>query len=90
MSHIPFTQARANLAELIQQSQHGNKTFISQRGHTSAVLLSLSDYNKLNGTPQNFMQAWATWHQNNLQVLQEDITDFQPGRDDTQGREFSW
>lgn len=32
MISIPFTQARAQLADLIDQSKQGEKIFISQRG----------------------------------------------------------
>ncbi|MDR7015926.1 type II toxin-antitoxin system Phd/YefM family antitoxin [Acinetobacter sp. 3657] len=90
MSHISFTQARANLAKLIQQSQQGEKAFIAQHGHTSAVLLSYSDYQKLHGTPQDLMQAWEAWHQQYRQGLNNEITEFQPERENSFGREFSW
>ncbi|EKU53439.1 prevent-host-death family protein [Acinetobacter sp. WC-323] len=90
MSNISFTHARANLAKLIQQSQQGQKTFIAQHGHTSAVLISYSEYQKLQGEPENFMQAWENWHQQALQTLNTEPTDFHPERDSSQGREFSW
>ena len=57
MNNIPFSQARANLAQLIQQSKQGQPIFISQRGQTSAVLLSFNDYQKLGNQPQSLMQA---------------------------------
>ena len=57
MNNIPFSQARANLAQLIQQSKQGQPIFISQRGQTSAVLLSFHDYQKLGHQPQSLMQA---------------------------------
>lgn len=90
MSHISFTHARANLAKLIQQSQQGQKTFIAQHGHTSAVLISYSEYQKLQGEPENFMQAWKNWHQHALQTLNTEPAEFHPERDSSQGREFSW
>ncbi|APR69264.1 type II toxin-antitoxin system Phd/YefM family antitoxin [Acinetobacter haemolyticus] len=90
MSHISFTHARANLAKLIQQSQQGQRTFIAQHGRTSAVLLSYSEYQKLQSEPENFMQAWENWHQQALQELNAEKTEFNPERDSSQGREFSW
>ena len=90
MSNISFTHARANLAKLIQQSQQGQKAFIAQHGHTSAVLLSYAEYQKLHGAPQSFMQAWENWHQQSIQTFNEEMTEFQPERDTGEGREFSW
>ena len=90
MSHISFTHARANLAKLIQQSQQGQTAFIAQHGHTSAVLLSYAEYQKLHGTPQNLMQAWENWHQQYTQNVNNEVAEFQPERDTLSGREFSW
>lgn len=90
MNNIPFSQVRANLAQLIQQSKQGQPIFISQRGQTSAVLLSFNDYQKLGNQPQSLMQAWSAWHQQHIQDLQNETDDFQPERSQELGRDFSW
>ena len=90
MNNIPFSQVRANLAQLIQQSKQGQPIFISQRGQTSAVFLSFNDYQKLGHQPQSLMQAWSAWHQQHIHDLQNETDDFQPERSQEQGRNFSW
>lgn len=90
MNDIPFTQARANLAELIQQSKHGQPVFISQRGQTSAVLLSMREYERLGNQPHDVVQAWQQWHQQHLAILQSEKENFVPDRVTDQGRDFSW
>lgn len=89
MTSIPFTQARANLSDLIDQSNHGETVFISQRGQTTAVLLSVPEYQKLNGEKLNLMQKFDAWREEFSNEL-EDSNDFSPERDQSAGRDFEW
>lgn len=89
MTSIPFTQARANLSDLIDQSKHGETVFISQRGQTTAVLISVPEYQKLNGEKLNLMQKLNAWREEFSNEL-EDSSDFNPVREQSTGRDFEW
>lgn len=89
MTSIPFTQARAHLADLIDQSKQGEKVFISQRGQTTAVLMSVPEYQKLNGDHLNISQKLKVWREQYQQELTQ-VDDFVPERSQDQGRDFSW
>lgn len=90
MTSIPFTQARAHLADLIDQSKQGEKVFISQRGQTTAVLMSIPEYQKLNGEHLTVADKLKVWREQFSHELIEAPEDFNPERDQDQGRDFSW
>lgn len=90
MNSISFTQARAHLADLIDQSKQGETVIISQRGHATAVLLSVPEYQKLTGTHLSFTEKLNAWRQQYQHELSSLADEFQPERDQEQGRDFSW
>lgn len=90
MTSIPFTQARAHLADLIDQSKQGEKVFISQRGQTTAVLISIPEYQKLTGDHLSLADKLNAWRAQNLSTLSESDDDFNPERSQDQARDFSW
>lgn len=90
MTSIPFTQARAHLADLIDQSKQGEKVFISQRGQTTAVLMSIPEYQKLNGEHLTVADKLKVWREQFSHELIVATDDFNPERDQDQGRNFSW
>jgi prevent-host-death family protein len=90
MTSIPFTQARAHLADLIDQSKQGEKVFISQRGQTTAVLMSVPEYQKLTGNPSDIAESLNAWRENFKDDLSDSNKDFTVERDQSEGRDFSW
>ena len=90
MTAIPFTQARAHLADLIDQSKQGEKVFISQRGQTTAVLLSIPEYNKLSGDDLTVSKKLKIWREQFNHELVESTDDFNVDRSQDQARNFSW
>lgn len=90
MTSIPFTQARTDLTDLIDQSKQGKKVFISQRGQTTAVLLSIPKYQKLNGEHLTIADKLKIWREQFNHELVEATDDFNIERSKDQGRDFSW
>lgn len=90
MTSIPFTQARAHLADLIDQSKQGKKVFISQRGQTTAVLMSIPEYQKLVGKPSDIAESLSTWREKFKDELSDADEDFIVKHDQSKGRDFSW
>ena len=90
MTSIPFTQARAHLADLIDQSKQGEKVFISQRGQTTAVLMSVLEYQKLTGKPLDIAESLNAWRERFKDELNDSDEDFIVERDQSEGREFCW
>ncbi len=90
MTAIPFTQARAHLADLIDQSKQGEKVFISQRGQTTAVLMSVPEYQKLAGQPSDIAESLNAWREKFKDELNNSDEDFILERDQSEGRDFSW
>lgn len=90
MTAIPFTQARAHLADLIDQSKQGEKVFISQRGQTTAVLMSVPEYQKLTGQPSDIAESLNDWREKFKDELNNFDEDFIVERDQSEGRDFSW
>lgn len=90
MTSIPFTQARAYLANLIDQSKQGEKVLISQRGQTTAVLMSVPKYQKLTGQPSDVAKSLNAWREKFKDDLSDSDEDFIVERDQSERRDFSW
>jgi prevent-host-death family protein len=90
MQHIPFSQARANLADTLRSVEAGTEpAVISRRGEPAAVLMSLAQYRRLSGASQDFAVLLDGWRQRHLL----DSTDDDPWadvRDPSPGREVAW
>ncbi|MEQ1669021.1 MAG: type II toxin-antitoxin system Phd/YefM family antitoxin [Sulfuriferula sp.] len=90
MQTIPFSEARAHLAETLHQletDQH--PLLISRRGKAAAVLISPTQYQQLIGADHGFAARLAQWRINYAAVLPE-ADPFTQLRDATHGRDFSW
>lgn len=91
MHHIPLSQARANFADTLRSVEAGTEpALISRRGEPAAVLMSLAQYRRLAGTPQDFAGLLDDWRQ---QYLSDDIAADDPWadvRDRSPGREAAW
>ena len=70
MHTIPFSEARAHLAEALSTlDQGGEPVMISRRGHAAAVLMSVAHYERLlalGDGPAARLQAWRSEHADQL------------------------
>jgi len=90
MQSIPFSEARAHLAEtlrLVESSQ--NPLLISRRGQDVGVLMSIEQYQQLATSPSSFSARLNQWRTTYAQSGLNDDP-FNNVRDTSKGREFSW
>jgi len=93
---IPFSQARANLAETLRSVETGDEpAMISRRGAPAAVLMSVSQFRRLSGPAQGFADKLDAWRQQHLgsagaKRAEERSDPFAGVRDTTPGRDFKW
>ena len=90
MQAIPFSEARAHLAETLQHIEGGGSpVFISRRGKAAAVLMSIASYQQMTGIEQGFNERLEAWRQTYIKELSlED--EFSSLRQAEAGRDFSW
>lgn len=93
MKTIPFSEARAHLAETLQKVQESrDPLLISRRGKGGAVLVSMETWDALASSPvAGFAEALSDWRAH-YAVEPEPVADdeFDNLRDQTPGRDFSW
>jgi prevent-host-death family protein len=90
MQAIPFSEARAHLAETLQHIESGGSpVFISRRGKAAAVLMSVATYQQISGVEQGFSERLAAWRQIHIKELAVE-DEFSSLRQTEAGRDFSW
>jgi prevent-host-death family protein len=90
MQAIPFSEARAHLAETLQNIEGGgNPVFISRRGKAAAVLMSIATYQQITSVEQGFSERLAAWRQTHIEELAVE-DDFSSLRQTEAGRDFLW
>jgi prevent-host-death family protein len=90
MQTMPFSQARAHLAEALRGVELAQEPLlISRRGQAAGVLMSLANYQQLAGSSGGFSARLADWRAQYSQALDES-NDFTSPRDPIEGRDFSW
>ena len=73
MDSIPYSQMRAHLAETIKQLEvREEPIFISRRGEPAAVLMSVAQYQRLQGGQKDFFSALVAWRGRYAAELEED------------------
>lgn len=81
--------ARQNLPSLLHEVEDGAHVEITRRGRSVAVVIPLTEYERLTGSPGDFHQAWQGWR---LSVQDEDLEQIQQtldeARDTSVGREI--
>jgi antitoxin Phd len=84
---ISITQARYHLTALVRDL-HNSPIQLTRHGKPVAVLLSISEYNRLRAARPNLWDAYSAFRErNNLQELEigpetwENIRDSSPGRE---------
>ncbi len=89
MQSIPFSEARAHLAETLRLVENSNDPLlISRRGQDVGVLMSLEQYQQLAQSPSSFSARLKQWRTTYAQINHDDP--FSDVRDSSSGREFSW
>jgi prevent-host-death family protein len=79
MQTIPFTDVRAHLADTLRDLEGSNEpVFISRRGQPAAVLMSLSQYQRLAGAGTGFGAALQRWRDAYAAEMAEVPADFDP------------
>jgi len=90
MQTMPFSQARAHLAEALRGVELAQEPLlISRRGQAAGVLMSLAHYQQLAGSSAGFSARLADWRAQYSQALDESNA-FTSPRDLSEGRDFSW
>ncbi|WP_454739710.1 type II toxin-antitoxin system Phd/YefM family antitoxin [Cupriavidus necator] len=89
MQSIPFSEARAHLADALRGVEVAQEPLmISRRGQAAGVLMSWSQYRQLVGSSSGFSARLTEWRQ---RYVTEDESDaFAQLRQPDGGREFSW
>ncbi len=98
MQTIPFSQARAHLADTLNQVEASTEpTLISRRGQSAAVLMSVAQYQQLSEPMQDFDTQLHVWRARYLGDAQPDEADSQAEadpwaavRDRAEGRGSPW
>ena len=90
---LPFSEARAQLANVLRSVESGNQPLsISRRGRVAGVLMSFEQYQRLSGEAKGFaekLHAWRTEYLTPDGVVVEDEP-FADVRQSDAAREFSW
>ncbi|MHC4392851.1 MAG: type II toxin-antitoxin system Phd/YefM family antitoxin [Planctomycetota bacterium] len=85
-----IAEARNRFAELVHEAEAGVPIEVTRRGRPVAVVLSVSDYQRLTGTSGGFLKALATFrHGVDEGELEGLAQTFEGTRDRTSGREVS-
>lgn len=89
MQSIPFSEARAHLAETLRFVENSHDPLlISRRGQDVGVLMSLEQYQKLQKSPSSFSARLNQWRSTYATINNDDP--FSNVRDSSNGRDFSW
>ena len=93
MQTLPFSEARAQLAQALRSVEAGDEPFsISRRGQVAGVLMSFEQYQRLSGEPTGFAEKLQAWRTNYVTPAQTGVDDdpFVGVRQSDAAREFSW
>ena len=80
MQTLPFSEARAQLAEVLRGIEAGEApVLISRRGHASGVLMSVARYQQLSGAGGSVVDCLQNWRANHLAQTLESAEPAGPG-----------
>ncbi|MGT2455017.1 type II toxin-antitoxin system Phd/YefM family antitoxin [Cupriavidus basilensis] len=90
MQTIPFSEARAHLADVLRDAESGQEPLlISRRGQPAAVLMSWSQYRLLVGSSPGFFGRLSEWRSEHVQA-EDEADPFEHVRQSGDGRDFTW
>lgn len=87
---VSVAEAKNNLPALLHDTENGAAVEITRRGSPVAVLLSISEYERLSHSKPDLWEAIQRFR------FEHDLTDFDPdevfgsARDPSSGRDFKW
>lgn len=93
MQTIPFSEARAQLADVLRGVEAGDAPMvISRRGQASGVLMSFAQYQQLSGEGQGFADRLEGWRAKYLasDMPGDDVNPFDGVRQSDDARDFAW
>ncbi|MGQ0711902.1 MAG: type II toxin-antitoxin system Phd/YefM family antitoxin [Rhodoferax sp.] len=93
MQIIPFSEVRAQLAEVLRGVESGEAPMvISRRGHASGVLMSYAQYQQLSGEALGFADRLQAWRAQHLAAGAgaPDADPFEGVRQRDEARPFTW
>ena len=93
MQALPFSEARAQLANALRSVEAGNEPIsIPRRGQVAGVLMSFEQYQRMSGTATGFTERLQHWRCEQLPALDGTPEDdpFAQVRQTDNDREFSW
>ena len=98
MRTIPFSEARAQLADVLRGVEAGDSPMvISRRGQASGVLMSFAQYQQLSGEGQGFGDRLDGWRAKYLALdlpggdtTPVDADPFDGVRQPDDARDFAW
>jgi prevent-host-death family protein len=86
-----IAEARDNLAALVHDAEQADGIELTRRGKPVAVILSLTEYERLQAGRQDFWEAYQQFRDEfNLATLGLEPELFSGLRDSSPGREFEW
>jgi prevent-host-death family protein len=90
-SRYSIAEARDRLARLIKEAEKGAPVQLTRRGKPVAVLVSMSDYQKLRNSGIGFWEAFEQFKSEiDLEKAGIEVETFEGLRDQTTGREVGW
>lgn len=93
MQSIPFSEARAHLAETLHRVEFGTEPIlISRRGQATGVLMSVQQFRQLSAPSTSFSARLSQWRLEHLADVAQsgEENPFEQVRDTDQGRDFTW
>ena len=92
MQFIPFSEARAQLANVLRGVESGDAPLvISRRGQASGVLMSFAQYQQLTGECVGFADCLDDWRTKYLaQDMHHEVKPFDSVRQLDDVRDFTW
>jgi len=93
MQTLPFSEARAQLADVLRGVEAGQEpVLISRRGAAAGVLMSLEQYQRLGGGAAGFAARLNRWRAEYLAAVNgsAEKDPFEDVRQNGPAREFAW
>lgn len=85
-----IAEARDRFTSVVHEAETGAKVELTRRGKTVAVLMSLSEYQRLSQERRSFWEAYQEFRRKHADSAVETEDAFADVRDPSPGRSFSW
>jgi antitoxin Phd len=85
-----IAEARDNFPRVVHEAETGEAVELTRRGKPVAVLLSLSEYQRLGAGRQSFWEAYEDFRRRHADSEVETDDVYADVRDPSPGRSFAW